>query len=195
VATADGVYERVVPDASPLSGHVARGIAAENARSAQRLRSSRDMPPAWPVRGRLWKASGCTDRATGADAVRYTSVDPATHHGTEEKTARLAENSQLAGRFRWWWQVMGSNHRRLSRRFYSPILLFEAYAADLRLCHPRRDLGPPPSAMRPWAPGFGVRAVRRPWQNRPRTGTDKPADGHGPTHGRGRWEQLYPPSA
>jgi hypothetical protein len=91
---------------------------------------------------------------------------------------------------------------RLSRRFYSPILPFEAYDADLRLCHPRRDLGRPPSAMRPWAPGFGVRAVRRPWQNRPRTGTDKPTDGHGPTHGRGpkshgrgRWEQLYPPSA
>ena len=46
-----------------------------------------------------------------------------THAGTS-KTARVAENSQQAGRFRrWWqvlWQVLGSNQRRLSRRFYSP---------------------------------------------------------------------------
>jgi hypothetical protein len=52
--------------------------------------------------------------------------------------------------------VFGSNQRRLSRRFYSPSLLFEAYAANLRLCVSRRDLGPPPSAMRPWAPGSGA---------------------------------------
>ena len=32
-------------------------------------------------------------------------------------TAREAGNTQLTGRFRRWWQVMGSNHRRLSRRF------------------------------------------------------------------------------
>jgi hypothetical protein len=24
----------------------------------------------------------------------------------------------VRGRFRWWWQVLGSNQRRLSRRFY-----------------------------------------------------------------------------
>jgi hypothetical protein len=47
--------------------------------------------------------------------------------------------------------VLGSNQRRLSRRFYSPILLFEAYAADLRLCCPRRNLWPSPSVMRPCA--------------------------------------------
>jgi hypothetical protein len=94
---------------------------------------------------------------------------------------------------RWWWQVLGSNQRRLSRRFYSPILLFEAYAADLRLCHPRRDSERPPSAMRPWAPGFGVRAVRRPSVNRPRTATDQPTDGGGEGHGRGRWERSCQP--
>jgi hypothetical protein len=81
---------------------------------------------------------------------------------------------------------MGSNHRRLSRRFYSPILLFKAYAADLRLCNPRRDLGRPPSAICPWAPGSGVRAVHRPWQNRPRTGADQPTDEYGRAHGRPR---------
>ena len=60
--------------------------------------------------------------------------------------------------------MLGSNQRRLSRRFYSPILLFEAYAADLRLCASRRDLGPPPSAIRPCA---GSR-----WRGDARTGTD-----------------------
>jgi hypothetical protein len=88
--------------------------------------------------------------------------------------------------------------RDLARR---PTLLlpFEAYDAELRLCHPRRDLGRPPSAMRPWAPGFGVRAVRRPWwtghgraRTSLRTGTDQPtaearkatdgADGSSYTH-------------
>jgi hypothetical protein len=39
---------------------------------------SQDTPPVRPVRGRPWKTSGYTDRATGTDAVRYTSVDTAT---------------------------------------------------------------------------------------------------------------------
>ena len=51
---------------------------------------------------------------------------------------------------------MGSNHRRLSRRFYSPSLLVEAGAAGQRLRRSRRDCGPPPSAMRPWSPGSGA---------------------------------------
>ena len=46
-----------------------------------------------------------------------------THARDREKTARLAENSQLPGRFRRWWQVLGSNQRRLSRRFYRPLPL------------------------------------------------------------------------
>src|SRR5271166_1902320 len=91
----------------------------------------------------------------------------------KKETARRAAFPQPAGRFRRWWQVLGSNQRRLSRRFYSPILLSEAYAADLRLCASRRDLGPPPSAIRPWTTGFGVGAVRRPWRSRPRTATDQ----------------------
>jgi hypothetical protein len=35
-------------------------------------------------------------------------------------TAREAGKTQLTGYFRWWWQVLGSNQRRLSRRFYRP---------------------------------------------------------------------------
>jgi hypothetical protein len=85
--------------------------------------------------------------------------------------APLHENSQLAGRFRRWWQVLGSNQRRLSRRFYSPLLLFESPTADQHLCISRFDFGLPPSAMRPWTPDFG--AV-------------KSTDGGGKGHGRGR---------
>jgi len=81
-----------------------------------------------------------------------------------DETARQRENSQLAGRLRRWWQVLGSNQRRLSRRFYSPILLSEAYAAYMTLCVSRRDLGPPPSAMRP--------CVGSRWRADARTGTD-----------------------
>ena len=36
-------------------------------------------------------------------------------------TARETGKTQLTGYFRWWWQVLGSNQRRLSRRFYRPL--------------------------------------------------------------------------
>ena len=36
----------------------------------------------------------------------------------QKATAREPEKSQATGRFRRWWQVLGSNQRRLSRRFY-----------------------------------------------------------------------------
>ena len=105
--------------------------------------------------------------------VIYTSVDTATQRPAalqgdtpRDKAKRPAnhENSQLAGHNRSVWQVLGSNHRRLSRRFYSPILLFESYVPDLPLCLSRRNSGPPPSAMRPCA---GSR-----WRGDARTGTD-----------------------
>ena len=78
------------------------------------------------------------------------------HRPTPAYTRTRLDNSPRPirpgqGLFQLVWQVMGSNHRRLSRRFYSPILLFEAYAANLPLCAPRRNFGPPPSAMRPCA--------------------------------------------
>jgi hypothetical protein len=67
--------------------------------------------------------------------------------------------------------VLGSNQRRLSRRFYRPPLLSESHVADQRIRRPRRVSGPPPSAMRPWTPGSGpVRST----------------DGYGPAHGRER---------
>ena len=91
----------------------------------------RDKAPfAGAVRGRPWKADGVPDRATGPDDVRYTSVDTATPRRTvtHSDTRRdKNENSpadafpQPGGRFRRWWQVLGSNQRRLSRRFYRPL--------------------------------------------------------------------------
>ena len=77
-------------------------------------------------------ASGYTHRRFCPRPVRYTSATTLTRRTTaahdetsrdKKKTARLAENSQLAGRFRRWWQVLGSNQRRLSRRFYRPFPL------------------------------------------------------------------------
>ena len=80
-------------------------------------------------------AESCPNRAchpTGfmiADTVRYMSVhswkqpDFHGHSGTtptRKGAAREPGYAQATGRFRRWWQVLGSNQRRLSRRFYRP---------------------------------------------------------------------------
>ena len=66
-----------------------------------------------------------------ADAVRYMSVDSYRDPDSAglrwttpaaDSLAREPENAQATGRFGWWWQVLGSNQRRLSRRFYRPFL-------------------------------------------------------------------------
>src|SRR4029077_3744591 len=44
-------------------------------------------------------------------------------HRDEKETTRRAAFPQPGGRFRWWWRVLGSNQRRLSRRFYRPLPL------------------------------------------------------------------------
>ena len=77
-------------------------------------------------------ADGAHRPSDAPHAVRHASVDTATPRATalhgdttrdREKTARTPEKSQLAGRFRRWWQVLGSNQRRLSRRFYRPRII------------------------------------------------------------------------
>jgi hypothetical protein len=66
-------------------------------------------------------------RSFRPDAVIYMSLTIAAYRPIvtrpetrrdKNKTARRAAFPQRAGRFRWWWQVLGSNQRRLSRRFY-----------------------------------------------------------------------------
>ena len=88
-----------------------------------------------------------------------------------------SRNFQLAGRFRRWWQVLGSNQRRLSRRFYSTLAPPEPPPADQRIRRTRRVYGPPPSAMRPWVPGSGGRACHGRRRTSPRTGAEKATDG------------------
>ena len=82
-------------------------------------------------------ADGAHRPFQGTNPVRHASVDTATQRSTatqgdtrRDRGKRPAshENSQLAGRFRRWWQVLGSNQRRLSRRFYSVPLLFTPYS-------------------------------------------------------------------
>ena len=78
------------------------------------------------------EGSGYPYRRFWPRPVRYTSATTLTRRTTaarnetrqdKRKTARIAETSQLMGRFRRWWQVLGSNQRRLSRRFYRPLPL------------------------------------------------------------------------
>ena len=113
--------------------------------------------PTWPsvaVRGKADGATGrpnCAHRPselcaptalTARTPVRYTSVDSAPRRSIalqddtrrdREETARKHENSQLAGRFRRWGQVLGSNQRRLSDGFTdrpskpSPVPLTSGY--------------------------------------------------------------------
>jgi hypothetical protein len=71
-------------------------------------------------------------RQAGNAASQVFTRDPADGSGgasgiTREPT-RIAAYPQLAGRFRRWWQVMDSNHRRRSRRFYRPFGPKQLYA-------------------------------------------------------------------
>jgi hypothetical protein len=63
-------------------------------------------------------------------SVRHMSVTTAMqgrtaeHHDTHRdnsKAAREPGYAQATGHFRRWWQVLGSNQRRRSRRFYRPL--------------------------------------------------------------------------
>jgi hypothetical protein len=82
-------------------------------------------------------ASGSVNRLLRPDSVRHMSVTTAmqgltaAHHDTQRnkrKKAREPGYAQATGHFRWWWQVLGSNQRRLSRRFYRPPVLIQLYA-------------------------------------------------------------------
>jgi hypothetical protein len=67
-----------------------------------------------------------------ADAVRYMSVHSRKQPDSDGRGGTLPAGMarpvsrrypRFTGRFRRWWQVMDSNQRRLSRRFYRPIVL------------------------------------------------------------------------
>src|SRR6266705_3132108 len=73
------------------------------------------------------ETSGSVNRWLRPDSVRHMSVTTAmqgltaAHHDTQRDNSEAAREpgyAQATGRFRRWWQVLGSNQRRLSRRFY-----------------------------------------------------------------------------
>jgi hypothetical protein len=183
-----------------MHAQLSRERQAGTTTSADRIRGSSVV--AAPVRGRPCKAGGPSHRSLAPIPVRYASVGTATQRPTalqddtrRDKGKRPAsyENSHLAGHNPRWWQVLGSNQRRLSRRFYSTLAPPRSPPADQRIRRSGRVGGPPPSAMRPWAPGFGVRVVHGRARTSPRTGAEKATDGRGKGHGRGRWERLRQP--
>jgi hypothetical protein len=70
--------------------------------------------------------SGSVNRSSCPDSVRHMSVTTAmqghtaAHHETQRDNSKAAHEpgyAQATGHFRRWWQVLGSNQRRLSRRF------------------------------------------------------------------------------
>jgi hypothetical protein len=153
-------------------GHTGMHARLGAARQAGKHAASAARP--WPS---VEKPTVRTDRPDGMDAVRYASVDTATQRCAArqgetwrhtEKTARLAENSQLAGRLRRWWQVLGSNQRRLSRRFYRPLSLGTSQsAADQLICAGQMGFSISYAYM---TSAFGELA-------RPRTGSCEATDG------------------
>jgi len=85
--------------------------------------------------------SGSVNRSSCPDSVRYMSVTTAmqgrtaAHRETQRdksKAARVPGYAQATGRFRRWWQVLGSNQRRLSRRFYREPPARHRNAPELR---------------------------------------------------------------
>ena len=138
---------RPSPGSSARAAVSTRLVCAAPAPRGRFDRSPRPGPRPRRFRGPSADTRGCAlDSAAhakpehAASAARpWPSVDTATPRSTatqgdtprdREETARIAENSQLAGRFRRWWQVLGSNQRRLSRRFYRPLPL-----ATRATCH------------------------------------------------------------
>jgi hypothetical protein len=62
--------------------------------------------------------------------VRSASVHAAGTWRNATASAYWREQSRRSQRqFLFWWQVMDSNHRRLSRRFYSPCALLRIYTS------------------------------------------------------------------
>jgi len=113
--------------------HSAGHARARQARPAGRRRSTLGRPPPEPG-----EASGSVNRSLRPDSVRHMSVTTAmqrlttAHHDTQRdnsKASREPGYAQATGRFRRWWQVLGSNQRRLSRRFYRPLALQRSYTS------------------------------------------------------------------
>ena len=80
----------------------------------QRSRGPRGSPPALGRPGRCPLYVRAQLDSAGLSWTQRDLVRP-------EAAAREPQYAQVTGCFRWWWQVQGSNLRRLSRRFYRPF--------------------------------------------------------------------------
>jgi hypothetical protein len=100
-------------------------------------------------------AFATTRNALPQRPVRYTSVDTATQRSTarqgdtwrdSEKRPVSRENSQPAGSFRRWWQVVagvGFEPTQAEPTVFRPLSLPKSQAADQRICTARRGPGCP----------------------------------------------------
>ena len=97
--------------------------------------------PAATSPGGRRRTTAARGAGSGRTPVRYTSVnsdsdlDTPGHSGTgsgRQRTCSRPPNPQVRARFRRWWQVLGSNQRRLSRRFYSGPIQVHEQRRDLR---------------------------------------------------------------
>jgi hypothetical protein len=92
------------------AAHVKPGYTPERVPEPRQAATHTAPWPQFPSAIRPWTAQH-------ADLQRY----KVTHPRTETKQPVSQENP-ASGHIRRWWQVMGSNHRRLSRPFYRPLL-------------------------------------------------------------------------
>ena len=100
------------------------GISGRPAISGKRGRESK-LPLVWSAGA---AAANGTTRTGGGPADRPRQRNPEARGPHRDRQPDLGApvrarraHSQLAGRFRRWWQVVNSNHRRRSRRFCRPL--------------------------------------------------------------------------
>src|ERR1039457_4102857 len=132
-------YERTGPAARPAAQHEHK---AKNRPAGIRGIQSQASSPGVRATGqngrRSAKASGYANRSFRPDAVRYMTVTTTMHRPTVTHNETCRDKKKRAagprfrsqeGRFHSWWQVLGSNQRRLSRRFYRPRVLKQPYTS------------------------------------------------------------------
>jgi hypothetical protein len=80
------------------------------------------MPPAQPAGNHAKIIYRAQPYGTCSVPVPKTAVRSRKHPGTAVTAddLPLTASAQVRRRFTRWWQVLGSNQRRLSRRFYRP---------------------------------------------------------------------------
>ena len=114
--------------------------------------------------------SGYMSVITAAHRPAVTHPDTRRDQGENGPPGRVP---QLAGRFRWWWQVLGSNQGRRSRRFFRPLSSNPSHTpltSTYTLRGGIRGRRRPPCVRAPGIPGNS---------HGPRTGKRAATDGRG----------------